>query len=102
MAVCVPFDEGRSDSQNNIVLNFCRNNLIWHIDPKNRTKVDEYNEKCIDIMRGPNVSEWADYQNGTRDGPIERRFRGKDRLERLQRLKKEWDPSGVFTTQLLE
>ena len=53
-------------------------------------------------MRGPNVSEWADYQNGTRSGPIELRFRGKDRLVRLQRLKREWDPTGVFTTQLLE
>ena len=78
-----------------------RNNLIWHTDPKNRSKVDEYNEKCLTVMRGPNISEWADYQNGTRSGPIELRFRGIDRLARLQQLKKKWDPTGVFTTQLL-
>jgi len=53
-------------------------------------------------MRGPDTSEWADYQNATRSGPIELRFRGKDRLVRLQRLKKEWDPMGVFKNQLLE
>ena len=53
-------------------------------------------------MRGPNISEWADYQNGTRSGPIELRFRGEHRLARLRRLKKEWDPTGVFTSQLLE
>ncbi|KAK0506883.1 hypothetical protein JMJ35_010583 [Cladonia borealis] len=81
---------------------FYQNNLIWHTDPKNRGTVDEYNERCLAIMRGPNTGEWADYQNATRSGPIELRFRGKDRLARLQRLKKEWDPTGVFTTQLLE
>ena len=58
--------------------------------------------RCLAIMRGPNTSEWANYQNATRSGPIELRFRGKDRLARLQRLKKEWDPTRVFTTQLLE
>ena len=52
-------------------------------------------------MRGPVTSEWADYQNGTRSGPVELRFRGKDRLERLRQLKKKWDPTGVFTNQLL-
>lgn len=81
---------------------YSRNNLIWHTDAANRAKVDEYNNKSIILMRGPDRSEWADFQNGTRTGPIELRFRGKERLEKLRRLKKEWDPMGVFTNQLLE
>ena len=32
----------------------------------------------------------------------ELRFRGEARLARLQHLKREWDPTGVFTTQLLD
>ena len=78
-----------------------RNNLIWHTDVSNRQKVDEYNARCLSIMRGSNPSEWADYQNRTRDGPIELRFRGKERLARLKTLKKQWDPTGLFTSQLL-
>jgi hypothetical protein len=64
--------------------------------------VDEYNDKSISIMRGPDKSEYADFQNGTRKGPIELRFRGKGRIEKLKGLKKRWDPTGVFTTQLLD
>lgn len=79
-----------------------RNNLIWHTDERNREKVDEYNEKCIAIMRGPSPTEFVNYQNGTRDGPIEYRYRGIERLSRLRHLKKQWDPSGIFTGQLLD
>ena len=64
--------------------------------------MDEFNDRSLVIMRGQNDEEWVDYQNGTREDPIERRFRGEERLERLRRLKKLWDPTGVFTTQLLE
>ena len=53
-------------------------------------------------MRGPERSEWADYQNGTRSGPIELRFKDEERLARLRRLKQLWDPAGVFTDQLLQ
>ncbi|MCJ1405309.1 hypothetical protein MMC11_008536 [Xylographa trunciseda] len=82
-------------------IRYWQNNLIWHTDPKNRSKVDEYNDKSILIMRGPDQTEWADFQNGTRIGPIELRYRGEAKLERLEHLKKEWDPTGVFTPQLL-
>ena len=78
-----------------------RNNLIWHTDAANRAKVDEYSDRYIAIMRGVDRSEFADFQNGTRTGPIELRYRGEERLEKLQRLKQEWDPKGVFTSQLL-
>jgi FAD/FMN-containing dehydrogenase len=78
-----------------------RNNLIWHTDAKNRSKVDAYNEKCLTIMRGLDTSEWANYQNATRSGPIELRFRGKERIARLQQLKRKWDPTAIFANQLL-
>ncbi|KAI9643585.1 hypothetical protein NHQ30_008207 [Ciborinia camelliae] len=82
-------------------IRYYQNNLIWHTDVKNRAKVDEYNAKCITIMRGDDVATFVDFQNGTRDGPIERRYRGEERLARLKALKQEWDPTGVFTSQLL-
>lgn len=53
-------------------------------------------------MRGPDRSEYADFQNGTRTGPIRLRFRGGGKVERLESLKNHWDPQGVFTRQLLD
>lgn len=79
-----------------------RNNLIWHTDAGNRSKVDEYNNRTIAVMRtGQDEADWVDYQNSTRVGPLHHRYRGTERLARLKELKKAWDPEGVFTTQLL-
>ncbi|KAI0893446.1 hypothetical protein F4806DRAFT_194633 [Annulohypoxylon nitens] len=83
-------------------IRYWQNNLIWHTDPANRQKVDDFNDQSIAIMRGPDRSEYADFQNGTRTGPIELRYRGVGKLEKLRVLKKKWDPTGVFTKQLLE
>ncbi|RAL16638.1 FAD-binding oxidoreductase [Aspergillus homomorphus CBS 101889] len=83
-------------------IRYWQNNLIWHTDKANRNKVDGYNAECIAIMRGPDESRFRDFQNGTRTGLIERRYQGTARLEKLRRLKREWDPQGVFTTQLLD
>ncbi len=70
-----------------------RNNLIWHTDPRSRSKV---------VTRsGQNLADLVDFQNGTRAGPIEHRYRGTERLARLRKLKQAWDPTGVFTDQLL-
>ncbi|OCL05429.1 FAD-binding domain-containing protein [Glonium stellatum] len=83
-------------------IRYWQNNFIWHTDAANRQKVDEFNDESIAIMRGPERSEYADFQNGTRTGPIELRFRGKGKLEKLRMLKKKWDPTGVFTAQLID
>ncbi|KAK7918184.1 FAD-linked oxidoreductase [Apiospora marii] len=81
---------------------YWQNNLIWHTDVNSRQQVDMFNDESIKIMRGPDESEYADFQNGTRTGPIELRFRGPGKLDKLKALKLKWDPEGVFTTQLLD
>ena len=63
--------------------------------------MDAFNKKVIATMRGPDEKDLVDYQNATRDGSIEYRYRGTERLARLKKLKREWDPTGVFTDQLL-
>lgn len=45
--------------------------------------------------------DYIDLPHGTRTGPIERRFRGQERLTRLRNLKKEFDPQGRFTREFL-
>lgn len=39
--------------------------------------------ECNSVARGPLVSEYADFQNGTRTGPIELRYRGEGEIEQL-------------------
>ncbi|KAI1135516.1 hypothetical protein F5Y05DRAFT_174026 [Hypoxylon sp. FL0543] len=78
------------------------NNLIWYTNSASQQRVDELNDMSIDIMRGPNRAEYADFQNGTRTGPIELRFRGEGKVGKLKLLKKQWDPQGMFTRQLLD
>ncbi|KAI1288525.1 hypothetical protein F5Y03DRAFT_401742 [Xylaria venustula] len=83
-------------------IRFWQNNFIWHTDVQNRKRVDDLNDESIALMRGTDSSEFADFQNGTRTGPIVWRFRGPGKLEKLRALKRKWDPNGVFTRQLLD
>lgn len=53
------------------------------------------------MRSGQKEADWVDFQNATRTGPIQYRYRGVERLARLRNLKKIWDPTGIFTTQLL-
>lgn len=64
-------------------------------------KVEEYDNKCLEIMIGDSPS-YAVFQSGTRQGELSLRYRGEGRVAKLKALKKEWDPTGVFTTQLLK
>ncbi|OGM40774.1 monocarboxylate transporter [Aspergillus bombycis] len=61
---------------------YWQNNLIWHTEEWNHRKVEAYNNECISIMRGDDQSHSVDFQNGTRVGPIERRYRGQAHLEK--------------------
>ncbi|KAL2852066.1 FAD binding domain-containing protein [Aspergillus pseudoustus] len=83
-------------------IRFWQFNIIWHTDPQNREKVDAYNDECIAFVRGPDESQYIDFQNATRSGPIQYRYPGEARLAKLRELKEEWDPQGVFTGQLLD
>ena len=49
------------------------------------------------MRQGQDESEWVEYQNSTRLGPLMHRFGGEDgRVERLKTLKERWDPKGMF------
>lgn len=84
-------------------IRYFQNNIIWHTDPANRSKVDEYNNRCFATMRGEgDEDKFVEFQGGTRVGRIQHRYRDGEKLLRLRRLKSEWDPKGMFTNQLLE
>ncbi|KAL3459522.1 FAD binding domain-containing protein [Aspergillus heterothallicus] len=83
-------------------IRFWQFNIVWYTNPENCAKVDAYNDECIAVVRGPDKSQYIDFQNATRSGPIEYRYPGEERLARLRELKRQWDPKGVFTRQLLD
>ena len=53
------------------------------------------------VRRAQLKQDYAFYQNFSREAPIEERYRGVERQEKLKALKRAWDPQGVFTRQLL-
>ncbi|KAK7053058.1 hypothetical protein VNI00_004379 [Paramarasmius palmivorus] len=76
--------------------------LSWYTDSASHGEVDRIEEAVLTLLRqGQDVEDEAAFQNWTRTEPIERRYRGKARLEKLKALKRQWDPKGLFTTQLL-
>ena len=80
-----------------------RNILSWYEDPKNHVYVEIIDKKAQQIGRtGDKEDEFVSYTNTCREGPIEWRYKGQDRIARLKALKKQWDPMGVFTKELLE
>lgn len=50
---------------------------------------------------GMDEKDFITYANCGREDPIEYRYKGVERLERLKSLKKKFDPLGVFTKELL-
>lgn len=53
------------------------------------------------MRSGTSADSYVDVPHGTRTNPIERRFPKEERLTKLRALKKEFDPQGTFTRQLL-
>ncbi|RDA89836.1 hypothetical protein CP533_6947 [Ophiocordyceps camponoti-saundersi (nom. inval.)] len=80
---------------------FWQNNIIWYTNPESSKRVAELNDECIAVARGES-DFLVDFANATRSGPLDRRFRGAARLEKLRALKREWDKEGVFTRQFLD
>ncbi|PYH88281.1 FAD binding domain-containing protein [Aspergillus ellipticus CBS 707.79] len=83
-------------------IRYWQNHLLWHTDEKSRDRVEMYNDMCIALMRVEDGDEYVDFMNGTRSGPLHRRYSGPTRLAMMRQLKTEWDGRGVFTRQLLD
>ncbi len=76
--------------------------LSWCQEQTSLTKVFESEARAIDAMRqGTEPDSYIDLPHGTRTHPIERRFPDRDTLAKLRALKKEFDPEGTFTKELL-
>lgn len=74
----------------------------WYKDANNHALVDSMDKKAQVAMRvGTEEDDFVSYTNTSRDDPVAYRYKGVGRIRRLQGLKKEWDPTGVFTKELL-
>lgn len=49
------------------------------------------------MRKGTEQKAFVSYANTSREDPIEDRYKGAERLEKLRALKREWDPKGIFT-----
>lgn len=78
------------------------NCTTWYKNPANHAAAQAILDKAKSSLRkGLEEHDYVSYTNLGRDDPIDQRYKGADRLERLKCLKKTWDPTGVFTTELL-
>lgn len=79
-----------------------RNILSWYEGPTNHDYIEGVDKKAQKIARvGEEEKDFVSYTNTCRDGPLEWRYKGQDRIARLRALKKQWGPSGIFTQELL-
>ncbi|KAI1209079.1 FAD-binding domain-containing protein [Annulohypoxylon truncatum] len=78
------------------------NLLSWYTDAANHELVRSMDQKAQAAMRaGTQQDDFISYTNTTREDPLEYRYKEADRIEGLKKLKKEFDPTGVFTKELL-
>ncbi|KAI9683797.1 MAG: hypothetical protein M1822_005987 [Bathelium mastoideum] len=78
------------------------NVLSWYTDPALHDTLLSFDREAQEIMRSNTVPEaYIAYTNTSRNDPIEYRYKGDDTVKKLRALKREWDPKGVFTTELL-
>ena len=76
--------------------------MSWYTKPESAVEVDKATKEAIAAAtKGVKEEEIHTYQNFTRESSLQSRFGSKERIEKLQALKRKWDPKGVFTTQLL-
>ncbi|PMD57104.1 Glucooligosaccharide oxidase [Hyaloscypha bicolor E] len=82
-------------------LQFWVENLSWYTDESSGEGVQKAAEETLaKATRHCKAEEIHHYQNFSRHDSLESRF-GEEIVEKLRRLKKKWDPKGVFTKQLL-
>ena len=78
------------------------NALGWYSDPSQHEKIAQFDREAQEQMRmGTKETAFISYTNTSREDPIEYRYKGEERVKKLKSLKKEWDPTGVFTRELL-
>ncbi|KAI9698854.1 MAG: hypothetical protein M1820_007361 [Bogoriella megaspora] len=78
------------------------NILTWYTDPALHEKMLDFDKRAQQLMRsGTTPSAYVAYTNTSRDDPIEYRYKGTGAVSKLEALKREWDPQGVFTRELL-
>lgn len=83
-------------------VDFWFNVITWYTDPAQHEEVARLDQASRAQMRsGTEEKDFIAYANGSREDPIEHRYKGLERLEKLRSLKKKWDPLGVFTKELL-
>jgi len=76
--------------------------LSWYTNLESGAVVDKLEAEAIAVAsEGFSEDEKHIYQNFSRESTLESRFGGKVRVEKLRVLKQTWDPTGVFTRQLL-
>jgi hypothetical protein len=81
---------------------FDRESLSWYTNAESGPAVDEATERALAAAtRSFKPEELHTYQNFSRDSSLESRFGSQERVEKLQALKKKWDPNGVFTKVFL-
>lgn len=78
------------------------NVLGWYTDPLQHEKIAQFDREAQAQMRvGTEETAFVSYTNSSREDPIEHRYKGEERVKRLKSLKRQWDPTGVFTKELL-
>ncbi|RYP23001.1 hypothetical protein DL767_008926 [Monosporascus sp. MG133] len=78
------------------------NVLSWYTDSANDDFVAMMDRKAQAAMRvDTEQDDFVSYTNTTRDDPLEYRYKGADRISKLKALKKQLDPTGIFTQELL-
>ena len=78
------------------------NILIWYTDPAQHEEIARFDLAAQAQMRvGTEEKAFVSYTQCTRKDPVEYRYKGSERVAKLKELKRKWDPTGIFTKQLL-
>lgn len=76
--------------------------IVWYTEEGTAEDARDWQAEALRLVtEGYEVGEVESFQNATRETPIESRYPGDGRLEKLTALKKKWDPNGVFTDVFL-
>ncbi|KAL1962835.1 hypothetical protein VTN77DRAFT_9110 [Rasamsonia byssochlamydoides] len=83
-------------------VDFWLNVLSWYTDASQHAEFARFDKAAQEQIRvGAAETSYVSYTNTSREDPLEWRYKGAERVARLRELKKKWDPTGVFTRELL-